>query len=172
MFTAILVAAFAVLPLVAGDDSCTRTYTVVENDFCDTISAANNVSTFQLAAVNPSINPGCTNLMPGQQLCLGTLGKDCTTVHVVQEGDTCNIITSNHGLNATMLVTNNPTINSECTNIYIGQVLCVANEVLAPEPPAGLSVPSPASGFGDTPASPVETIYNDPNAEVPFCDEM
>ncbi|KAF8513317.1 hypothetical protein BU17DRAFT_53326 [Hysterangium stoloniferum] len=141
------------LALVASDDSCTCTYTIVEHDFCDSISTANNVSTFQLAVVNPSINSRCTNLMPGQQLCLGTLGKDCTAVHIVQEGDTCNIITSNYGLNASMLVTNNPIINSECTDIYIGQVLCVANAVLASEPLAGLSAPSPASGFGDTPTS-------------------
>lgn len=45
---------------------CNRSYTVQAGDFCDGISAAQNVSTYQLATVNPVINPTCTNLFVGQ----------------------------------------------------------------------------------------------------------
>ena len=77
---------------------------------------------YQLAAVNPQIDAGCTNLMPDEVLCLGTQGEDCTTTYVVQPDDTCDQISQNHGLNNTILYENNPQINQDCTNIYIGEV--------------------------------------------------
>lgn len=77
---------------------------------------------YQLAAINPSINPTCSNLMPGSTLCLGYSGEDCTATHVVASDDTCDFITSMHKLNSTILYMNNPQINQACTNIYIGEV--------------------------------------------------
>ncbi|KAI0788969.1 hypothetical protein BC629DRAFT_1288136, partial [Irpex lacteus] len=102
--------------------SCARQYTVKEGDYCDAISAAQNVSTYQLATVNPSIDATCSNLQIGQVLCLGNEGEDCKTTFVVQSGDSCEGIQSRHGINSTVLYHNNPQINSDCTNIYIGEV--------------------------------------------------
>lgn len=49
---------------------CTRNYTVVQGDICDWISKSQNVSTYQLAAVNVGIiDATCSNLEPGQNLC-------------------------------------------------------------------------------------------------------
>ena len=101
---------------------CSRTYTIAAGDICDSISAANNVSTYQLAAINPSIDSSCSNLMPGNTLCLGTVGEDCQTTYVVRADDTCDDIASAHSINSTMLSLNNPQIDSECSNIYIGEV--------------------------------------------------
>ena len=69
--------------------SCTRTYTIKEGDWCDTISAAHNVSTYQLSAVNSGIDAVCHNLEVGSTLCLDTEDEDCTTTHVVESGDSC-----------------------------------------------------------------------------------
>ena len=71
---------------------------------------------------NPGIDSTCNNLLPGQELCLGTAGVDCTTTYVVKSGDSCDQIVANHGINSTMLYANNPQINADCSNIYIGEV--------------------------------------------------
>lgn len=73
--------------------------------------------------VNSQINPECTNLVPGQTLCLGTVAsEDCTQTYVVKAADDCDNIASTVGLNTTMMSLNNPQINEGCTNIYIGEV--------------------------------------------------
>ncbi len=48
-----------------------ETYTVQGGDWCVTISQAQGISVAELQARNPSINADCTNLEPGQTLCLG-----------------------------------------------------------------------------------------------------
>lgn len=84
------------------------------------------VSTFQLALVNtPEINENCDNLMPDQVICLGVEDEDCTKIYTVVEGDTCEWIQEMYGMDANTLWSNNPQINNECTNIYVGEVLCV-----------------------------------------------
>lgn len=140
----------ASLPFVSAQ--CSRSYTVKAGDTCDGISSSQSVSTYQLATNNPSINSGCTNLQVGQTLCLGTQGEDCTDTLVIEEGDTCDELIECAGINGTMFFHNNPTINDECTNLYVGQVVCVASEVLVP--PMGAAEPSSApSGSSAPPAS-------------------
>ncbi|KAJ2915961.1 hypothetical protein MD484_g4425, partial [Candolleomyces efflorescens] len=113
--------------VVAQPPPCVRTYTVQEGDWCDKISAAMHVSTYQLMAANQgAINPECTNLWVGQVICLGRQGQDCTSVLVVQPGNTCETITALvPGLTYAILRANNPNINEACTNLYPGEVLCV-----------------------------------------------
>lgn len=138
MFSTIAFAILAVAPALIQAQDCTRTYTVQAGDFCDSISAAHNVSTYQLAALNSgTINDACSNLAIGQQLCLGTANEDCTTTYVVQPGDFCDGLLSNFGINGTILYANNPQINSDCSNLYTGEVLCAANQVLVPAVPVG-----------------------------------
>ncbi|KAI0757211.1 hypothetical protein C8Q80DRAFT_84122 [Daedaleopsis nitida] len=135
MFARSVVAALVAAPFLARTAfaaGCTRQYTVKEGDWCDTISAAHNVSTYQLAAVNPDIDDLCNNLQVNQVLCLGTEGEDCTTTHIVQTGESCEAITGTYGINSTMLNHNNPQLDAECDNLYVGEVICVANAALAP----------------------------------------
>ncbi|KAF8958187.1 hypothetical protein BDZ97DRAFT_1762352 [Flammula alnicola] len=107
--------------------ACARNYTVQPGDFCDKISAEQNVSTFQLATVNSGIiDPACDNLFVGEVLCLGLVGQDCSTVHVVASGDSCNSIAGQANISTADLLTDNPNINAGCTNIDLGEVLCVA----------------------------------------------
>lgn len=84
------------------------------------------VSTFQLALVNsPEVNERCDNLEPGQDVCLGVDAYDCKKVYTVVKGDTCSWLETMYGMTQDTLHANNPQINPDCTNIYIGQVLCV-----------------------------------------------
>lgn len=126
----VVVAVFAGLSLSAFVKAdCARNYTVRLGDTCDKISAAQNVSTYQLAIVNPIINVNCSNLAVGMPLCLGNVGADCTDVHVVGAGDNCFDIDTVAGIDFTTLQANNPQVDDNCDNIYVGEVLCVADQI-------------------------------------------
>ncbi|KAI8995312.1 hypothetical protein BD414DRAFT_479180 [Trametes punicea] len=200
MFARSVVAALVAVPFIAQAAfaaSCTRQYTVREGDYCDKISAANNVSTYQLAIVNAHIiDSSCNNLVPGQVLCLGTEGEDCKSTHVVQQDETCDSITSIYNINATMLYANNPQLDSQCDNLYVGEVVCVANSVAVPSPIAGSPIPAATIPATATPAKPASTSAqpastsvkptsvsssaaptstadaDDDDDDLPFCDEL
>ncbi|CAE6506240.1 unnamed protein product [Rhizoctonia solani] len=162
MFTKLLIA--SALASAAFATECARTYTVKEGDWCDTISAANNASTYQLSTVNADkINDACTNLEVGQELCLGIKGQDCTITHNVVYGDTCDKIMQGANINATMLYTNNPQIDEYCSNIYIGEVLCVAGVYAAPEPIPDRQVGAPG---GEPAGPPAATPYAEAKPKV------
>ncbi|KAI5119466.1 hypothetical protein M0805_007200 [Coniferiporia weirii] len=116
--------------VVAQEPNCARNYTVNLGDTCDAISAAHNVSTFQLAHVNAdTINADCSNLFEGEALCLGIIGQDCNVTTVVASGDGCSSIESAAGIPATTLFANNPNVFENCTNIYPGEVLCTSSQI-------------------------------------------
>ncbi|KAF8457847.1 hypothetical protein BDZ91DRAFT_785929 [Kalaharituber pfeilii] len=52
-------------------------YTVAQNDTCDSISSAHNITLAQFKSWNPSINSGCYNLdkMVGYQVCVSIPGR-------------------------------------------------------------------------------------------------
>ncbi|OJA13776.1 hypothetical protein AZE42_07458 [Rhizopogon vesiculosus] len=131
--TAKFTALMALALVVAGTklpDGCTRTAVVKSGNTCDHISAAHNVSTYQLATVNSDvINVGCTNLYPGEKLCLGIKDQDCDTTHVVVKGETCYGVAADAGIDVNTLLDNNPNINKICTNMYTGEVLCTSSHI-------------------------------------------
>lgn len=165
MFTK-AIAAILTLPFVAqlaSANTCTRTYTAQAGDICDSISAANNVSTYQLAVVNMGIiDEACDNLVVGMSYCLGWQGQDCTTTYVVKANDDCDIVSTAAGINTTILYENNPQIDEYCSNIYIGEVLCTATTVQVPPCPDGAT---PATSIPPT-ATPAN-----PDDGLPWCDE-
>ncbi|KAF7342601.1 hypothetical protein MSAN_02016800 [Mycena sanguinolenta] len=136
---------------------CTTTYTVVSGDTCSAIEAKTGVSDSQLHASNPSINSGCTNLQIGQVLCLSGGGGPppsggCTQTYTVVSGDTCAAIEAKTGVSDSQLHASNPSINSGCTNLQIGQVLCINGSGGTSPPPGGISglatYYDPNGGFG------------------------
>ncbi|KAH7890358.1 hypothetical protein F5I97DRAFT_1834858 [Phlebopus sp. FC_14] len=159
------VATLLALPFVAqlvSAQTCTRSYTIQEGDICDGISAANHVSTYQLAVVNiDAIDAECSNLQPGGSICLGWEGEDCTETYVVQPNDTCDGISASTGVNSTILWLNNPQIDADCSNIYIGEVLCVSNTVQVPPAP---------SGTAPVTAIPATAVPATPGGDLPWCD--
>jgi len=154
-FIAVVSALYVQLALASP--SCTRTYTVVSGDTCDGISAAQSVSTYQLAAVNPVIDSGCSNLEIGQILCLGTEGADCTKTHTVVANDVCDSVAEEYGIDFTLMLANNPILDFVCDNLYIGEVVCVDNKYNVPSLPANQTKPVP----------PPNVVPS-----VPYCDEI
>ncbi|KAF7343507.1 hypothetical protein MSAN_01971000 [Mycena sanguinolenta] len=139
---ALLVTALAVSasPALQARQSCSQTYTVVSGDTCSAIEAKTGVSDAQLHSLNPSINSGCTNLGIGQVLCLSTGGSStggCTSTYTVVSGDTCSAIEAKTGVSDSALHAANPSINSGCTNLQIGQVLCLTGGSGGSSPPSG-----------------------------------
>lgn len=117
------------LAATSASAQCVRNATVVAGDTCDAISIRYASSTYQLALSNPTINDACSNLQIGESVCLGLKGEDCQKIYQVVANDTCISISSTYGLSNTTLYLNNPQINSACSNIYIGEVLCVDTTV-------------------------------------------
>jgi len=94
---------------LAQNATCSRFYTVNLGDTCDAISADQDVSTYQLAFVNQGrVDAACDNLAEGEPLCLGIVGQDCGSVHVVYSGDSCANIVSTTGVSLSTLLANNP----------------------------------------------------------------
>ncbi|GJE98019.1 LysM peptidoglycan-binding domain-containing protein [Phanerochaete sordida] len=124
----LVVAVSAASPALPTD--CARDYTVVSGDTCNTIGAAEKVSLFQLFHVNPEIDANCSGLSIGEDLCLGRTGQDCTDVYVVQSGDFCAKIAQTAGIPLDTLLANNGNINSACSNLGVGEVVCIAKEVI------------------------------------------
>ncbi|KAJ6490061.1 hypothetical protein C8R45DRAFT_758063, partial [Mycena sanguinolenta] len=108
---------------------CTQTYTVVSGDTCSKIEGQTGVSDADLHTLNPGINTGCTNLQIGQVLCISDSGggpSGCSQTYTVVSGDTCGAIEAMFSISDTQLHAQNPAINSGCTNLQIGQTLCVS----------------------------------------------
>ncbi|KAH6873669.1 hypothetical protein BKA70DRAFT_1129908, partial [Coprinopsis sp. MPI-PUGE-AT-0042] len=96
---------------------------VKPGDFCDKISAEQGVSSFQLANVNVgTINAACSNLFPGQIICLARTNLNCSPVAVVETGDTCTSLAAEAGITFSDILTNNPNVNPNCSNIFPGLV--------------------------------------------------
>lgn len=105
-------------------DPETTTYTVTGNETCVNISAAKNVSTLALAALN-GLDSACKYLTAGQLLCLPSI---CQT-YQVGANDSCASITENltRSVSTTTFQSWNPAINYQCSNLnaMIGQYLCI-----------------------------------------------
>ncbi|KAN0104028.1 carbohydrate-binding module family 50 protein [Russula decolorans] len=153
-----LIFSSAVRSVFAQNQQCTRSYTVQAGDICDGISAAQHASTYQLAVLNSGINAQCSNLMPGQVLCLGTPGADCNNTYVVEPNDTCEEVATAHKVDLGVLYHNNPQLNAKCDNMYIGEVLCVAGTGIAPPLPSGA-----------IPATSIPTTAYPATTDMPWC---
>jgi hypothetical protein len=53
------------------------------------------------------------------------MGKKGNLIRLFPFFSTCDLISSTYGLTNTTLYLNNPQINNDCSNIYVGEVLCV-----------------------------------------------
>ncbi|KAI0003810.1 hypothetical protein BJV74DRAFT_764107 [Russula compacta] len=123
LFSAVLLSGLVAFASAQVGPACSRNGTVQLGDTCDSLSARYNVSTFQLASVNKGvIDPLCDNLSVGEVLCLGLVGQDCSTVTVLHAGDSCSAIADAAGIPVTTLLSNNPNVFSNCTNIYPNEV--------------------------------------------------
>ncbi|KAI0367327.1 hypothetical protein BV20DRAFT_1037822 [Pilatotrama ljubarskyi] len=126
VFALVAVAAMMPYRVYAQEPNCARNYTVSHTDLQVT-----GVCSFQLESVSADkVNANYSNLAIGEPLCLRIIGQDCDIVHVVEAADSCEAIAEVAGTTVDILLANNPNVDSECINISIGEVLCVADEVI------------------------------------------
>jgi LysM repeat protein len=95
----------------------------VSGDTCSAIATKFGVTVSAIITANPTIDSACTNLKIGQVLCIP--GESCSQKYTVVSGDTCSAIATKFGVTVSAIITANPTIDSACTNLKIGQVLCI-----------------------------------------------
>ena len=97
-------------------------YTVTSGDDCESIAEAHHVAQGTLIVIN-GILPDCSNLEAGASICMP---QNCTTYKTVS-GDTCSSIVLATGITFQALLTYNPTINSECTNLLADVTICISS---------------------------------------------
>ncbi|KAJ6597748.1 hypothetical protein DFH09DRAFT_846125, partial [Mycena vulgaris] len=54
----------------------------------------------------------------------------CDLTYTVKKGDTCSAIEAHTGISDAQLHALNPSINRACTNLQIGQILCISRVVV------------------------------------------
>ncbi|KAK4106015.1 carbohydrate-binding module family 50 protein, partial [Parathielavia hyrcaniae] len=103
--------------------SCQSNYTIQASDWCKSISRVKQVSTYNLMRVN--LLPSYCNFFPGPgtTICI----PETCRVHSVGPLDTCEKIANKAGVTTQQLISWNPNINPECSNLYdmLDFVICV-----------------------------------------------
>ncbi|KAJ7762133.1 hypothetical protein B0H16DRAFT_1808565 [Mycena metata] len=119
---------------------CADYYTTVANDSCDTIAAAQDITSEQFLALNPGLT--CAGLLAGAAYCdfaltpilnngppsnlaAGSL-KNCTTYYTIASGDSCTIVDQQFKIALVDLLRWNTALTSSCTTIGLGEAYCVA----------------------------------------------
>ncbi|KAJ7708606.1 hypothetical protein B0H16DRAFT_1438492 [Mycena metata] len=119
---------------------CADYYTTVANDSCDTIAAAQDITSEQFLALNPGLT--CAGLLAGAAYCdfpltpilntgppsnlaAGSL-KNCTTYYTIASGDSCTTVDQQFKIALVDLLRWNTALTSSCTTIGLGEAYCVA----------------------------------------------
>jgi LysM repeat protein len=104
---------------------CTNSalYVVQQGDYCYRIAMAHGTTVSAIQSLNPEVG-NCESIYPNQLLCLPK--KQCinSAVYVVQQGDKCNKIATDHGTTVAVIQKLNPEVGS-CKLISPNQVLCL-----------------------------------------------
>ncbi|KAF2256924.1 carbohydrate-binding module family 50 protein, partial [Trematosphaeria pertusa] len=114
---------------------CTKAY-LVTSGTCDSVAAANGLSTAAFQALNPSINAGCSNMYSGCNYCVSKAAAptcptdyaaQCDTFYTVVSGDICTSIVARYpGLSLNNFYAWNPAVhNPSCDNLQPNCKYCV-----------------------------------------------
>ncbi|KAH9478590.1 LysM domain-containing protein [Psilocybe cubensis] len=143
------------LPGVASGNPASSTclsgnhYTVQAGDDPQAIAVAHGVPTGPLKTLN-GIFPDGTNLFAGQDLCLP---RTCP-IYLVQANDNCAAVASAHGLTFAQLVSYNPSINQDCSNLVSNTNICVGPSGAEYTPTTIPGATSTTSGFAISTVAP------------------
>jgi LysM repeat protein len=108
-------------PTAVPSEPCLTPYTIQPGDTCDSISQANNVSTFGLIYSNGFMMP-CQPLKPGRHICLPLT---CQT-HLLASGETCYTLSKQYRVTRAQLIDWNENFDLDCLNInrWVGTYVC------------------------------------------------
>lgn len=128
--------------------TCTKTY-LVTSGTCDSVAAANGISTNQFFDLNPSINrPSCNNVFSGCNYCVQAgqtppecpknYNPKCNKFDTIKTGDICNaIVLRNPPISLNQFYDWNPAVhNPACDNLVPNCKYCVnvPQDIKIPEP--------------------------------------
>ncbi|RDB24798.1 hypothetical protein Hypma_007466 [Hypsizygus marmoreus] len=138
-----------------ADSSCLsgNHYTVQSGDDVQKIAVAHGVATGTLKILN-GIFPDGTNLFAGQDLCLP---RPCPT-YLVQPNDNCAAVAAAHGLTFAQLVSYNPSINLDCTNLLSDTNICIGASGATYTPTTIPGATSTTSGYATATVTPPGSI--------------
>ena len=122
-------------PTLTGGGTTTAsqpgTYTIEPNDTCQAIADSHEITLDQLLAANRTAN--CTALRIGDTLKIPSAASSNATpragsgssgkTYTVASGDNCQAIANANDVTLPALLSANPAINNDCTNIDVGDVL-------------------------------------------------
>ncbi|KAJ7616194.1 hypothetical protein DFH06DRAFT_1062606 [Mycena polygramma] len=119
---------------------CADYYTAVANDNCETIAAAQGITSAQFLALNPGLT--CAGLLAGSAYCdfpltpIDTTGPpsnlasgslaNCTTYYTIASGDSCTSVDQKFKIALADLLRWNTALTASCTTIGLGEAYCVA----------------------------------------------
>ncbi|KAJ7264086.1 hypothetical protein B0H12DRAFT_1217298 [Mycena haematopus] len=127
--------------------ACADYYTTVANDSCDSIAAAQDITSAQFLALNPGLT--CAGLLAGVAYCdfpltpvptgppsnlaSGSL-TNCTSYYtariilysIIASGDTCTSVDEKYDTALVDLLRWNTALTAACTTIALGEAYCVA----------------------------------------------
>jgi len=113
-----------------GEPQCDQSYTVKPGDICNSIAALNNAPTYQIMCQNDGIDGKCSDLHPGQNICLGRKGEYCEDTYVVRYPDTIQSIARRFNIPVEIVEANNYCYDSGhgkiCPPFNDGTVVCIA----------------------------------------------
>ncbi|PPQ88423.1 hypothetical protein CVT25_011225 [Psilocybe cyanescens] len=144
-----------IAPGTIDNTTCLQYYTVQPGDTCFGIEVIFNLQDTSFRQWNPQVGlaycvygpitfttpiitlPPSTSTSPTgsptsspssvpTNVASGTITTGCSVYYTVQSGDFCGKIDDQFGITLTQLLTWNPEIDSECTNIQIGLAYCVS----------------------------------------------
>ncbi len=114
-----------------------KTHKVTSGESCAAIAELYGISSDDLLKANRFIDASCGNLKIDDELKIpsaatpGVTPRPGTTTtpggggntYTVAAGDSCSSIATSKGITVPTLISLNPTINADCTNLKIGQVV-------------------------------------------------
>lgn len=121
------------LPGAVG--SCNAWYKISSGDTCEVAAAKNKITVDQLRSWNNQLGSTCNNLWLGYYACVGVPGaaapmpgivSNCKRYSLVVSGDSCEIVSQRYGINVNDFKKWNTYINAQCTNIWLGALVCTS----------------------------------------------
>lgn len=121
-------------------DGCTQYYTVVSGDSCSAIDTTYSITFAQFRTWNPEVDENCSNIQVGEAYCVASTNTgsggtpsnlasgsftNCSTYYTVVSGDSCTAIDTTYNLALADFYRWNPEVNTDCTNIGVGEAYCV-----------------------------------------------
>ena len=116
------------LSVASGTNSsaCQTFASIKSGSTCIDVASQTNITLSQLESLNPGINKDCTNLLANTLYCVKSgISTGCAKTQVVQSGDTCSKLATQNGITLSTFYSLNPSVDSQCTNLQIGQAYCV-----------------------------------------------